>query len=98
MICNWDKMIVNLARILSFVWVNSMAVIRKKLVLKLHYLFDENIAIMNLDNMHSTAAENARKCAQKLIGQKWTKYLFSYSISCFFVVVYVYYLYLWKTL
>ena len=61
-------------RILSFVWVNSMAVIRKKLVLKLHYLFDENIAIMNLDNMHWTVAENARKCAQKLFGQKWTKH------------------------
>ena len=61
-------------RILSFVWVNSMAVIRKKLVLKLHYLFHENIAIMNLDNMHWTVAENARKCAQKLFGQKWTKH------------------------
>ena len=61
-------------RILSFVWVNSMAVIRKKLVLKLHYLFHENIAIMNLDNMHWTVAENARKCAKKLFGQKWTKH------------------------
>ena len=61
-------------RILSFVWVNSMAVIRKKLVLKLNFLFDENIAIMNLDNMHWTVAENARKCAKKLFGQKWTKH------------------------
>ena len=42
---------------------------------------------MNLDNMHSTTAENARKCAQKLIGHKWTKYLFSYSISCFFCCI-----------
>ena len=55
-------------RILSFVWVNSKTVIKKKLALKLNFLFDENIAIMNLDNMHWTVAENARKCAQKLFG------------------------------
>ena len=60
-------------RILSFVWVNSKTVI-KKLALKLNFLFDENIAIMNLDNMHWTVAENARKCAKKLFGQKWTKH------------------------
>ena len=68
-------------RILSFVWVNSKTVIKKKLALKLNFLFDENTAIMNLDNMHWSAAENARKCAQKVFGQKWTKCLFSHCTS-----------------
>ena len=67
------------------------------MVLWLHFLIDENIAIMNLDNMHWTAAETARKCAQRLFGQKRTTNLFTYCIS-YFLVVYVFYFYLWKTL
>ena len=56
------------------------------MALNLNFLFDENIAIMNLDNMHWTVAENARKCAQKLFGQKWTKCLVIALIFLFFLL------------